>query len=95
MKNISLSPAWDDTPRTNALVQEIQSTPIPFDIGYWRLLELTRLLEFENNKLRKPQKPKGSGGCRPRQARKEVVAKKQQGRPKAKRARDRTPGTLP
>ena len=85
MKNLSSFPAWNETPRTNALVQEIQSTPVPFEIGYWRLLELTRILESENNKLRKPPKPKAS---RSRQAKKKVVAKKKQGRTKAKMARD-------
>ena len=81
MKNLSTPPAWDDTPRTNALIQEIQSTPIPFEIAFWRLLELTRILEVENIRLKKSKTPSS------RQAKKEVVARKKQGRPKAEMAR--------
>ena len=84
MKNLSTPPAWDDTPRTNALIQEIQSTPIPFEIAFWRLLELTRILEVENIRLKQPKKPKAPLS---RLTQKKRVARKMQGQPKAKMAR--------
>jgi hypothetical protein len=56
MKKISTPKSRDDTPRTNELVREMQSTPIPFQIAYWRLLELTRNLEIENNQLKERKK---------------------------------------
>ena len=61
MKNLYPPPAWDNTPRTNALLMEIQSTPIPFDMAFWRLLELTRNLEVETGMLPPPAKPKPPG----------------------------------
>ena len=73
-----------DTPRTDAIIQEVQSTTHPFDVAFWRLLELTRSLEVENHKLKKRKKPKAPSSP---QAGKEVVARKNQGRPKTKMAR--------
>lgn len=58
MKKLSIPPTWGDTPRTNALIEEVQATPVPFDIAFWQLLELTRVLEFENNQFRKAKTAK-------------------------------------
>jgi hypothetical protein len=91
MKNISTPPAWHETPRTNALILEVQSTPIPFEIGFWRLLELTRTLEAESYKLqesKQSKQPKNPKIPTSRPPKKKVVASKKQGRPKAKMARN-------
>jgi len=84
MTKLSTPPAWIHTPRTNAIIQDVQSTNNPFDVAFWRLLELTRILEIENNKLKQSKKPNAQSS---RQAKQEVVARKKQGRPKAKMAR--------
>jgi hypothetical protein len=77
MKNLSPYPAWHETPRTNALIQEVQSTPIPFDTAFWRLLELTRTLEVENGKYKQARKAK----------KKKVVTRASRGELKAKPTR--------
>lgn len=84
MKRTSRPPVYALTPKTNAIVDEVQSTPNSFETAFWRLLELTRSLEVENNKLKRTQKTKAAQS---RQAKKTLTAKKQEGRPKVKMAR--------
>lgn len=61
MRNLSSSPTWDDAPQTKALLHELQSTPVPFEFGFWQLLELTRTLEVENTKFKKSRQKKARG----------------------------------
>jgi hypothetical protein len=85
MKKTTKPTAASNTLKTDAIIQEVQSSPNSFEAAFWRLLELTRSLEVENNKLKRTQKAKAA---RARQAKKEVIpTKKKAARPKMKMAR--------
>lgn len=55
-----------ETPRTDQLVHESQIRMIPFQVSYFHLLELTRELEREVNRLREARKRGNNKQVNPR-----------------------------